>query len=84
MLPNYTGSVFEGVTLASRAAAAQLREPAGEFSEEGKWGYWLTPLGWDASKGTRSTRSYDVRGGASAAVSSTRPMRGISAPRSPT
>jgi hypothetical protein len=62
MLPNYTGSVFEGVTLASRAAAAQLREPAGEFSEEGKWGYWLTPLGWDASKGTRSTRSYDVRG----------------------
>lgn len=62
MLPNYTGSVFEGVTLASRAAAAQLREPAGEFSEEGTWGYWLTPLGWDASKGTRSTRSYDVRG----------------------
>ena len=62
MLPNYTGSVFEGVTLASRAAAAQLREPAGEFSEEGKWGYWLTPLGWDASKGTRLTRSYDVRG----------------------
>lgn len=62
MLPNYTGSVFEGVTLASRAAAAQLREPAGEFSEEGKWGYWLSPLGWDASKSTRSTRRYDVRG----------------------
>ncbi|WP_230482905.1 autotransporter outer membrane beta-barrel domain-containing protein [Sphingomonas sp. Leaf21] len=62
MLPNYSGGVFEGVTLASRAAAAQLREPAGEFSEEGKWGYWLSPLGWDASKGARSTQSYDVRG----------------------
>lgn len=62
MLPNYAGGVFEGVTLASRTAAAQLREPAGEFSEEGKWGYWLSPLGWDSSKGTRSTRSYDVRG----------------------
>jgi len=62
MLPNYSGGVFESVTLASRTAAAQLREPAGEFSEEGKWGYWLTPIGWDASKGTRSTRSYDVRG----------------------
>jgi hypothetical protein len=62
MLPNYAGGLFEGVTLASRAAAAQLREPAGEFSEEGKWGYWLSPLGWDASKKTRSTTSYDVRG----------------------
>ena len=37
MLSNYAGGVFEGVTLASRTAAAQLREPAGEFSEEGKW-----------------------------------------------
>ncbi|MFS0773433.1 autotransporter domain-containing protein [Sphingomonas sp. 1P08PE] len=62
MLPNYAGGVFESVTLASRAAAGQLREPAGEFTEEGTWGMWLTPVGWDASKGTRSTTSYDVRG----------------------
>ncbi len=25
-------------------------------------GLLADPLGWDASKGTRSTRSYDVRG----------------------
>jgi len=62
MLPNYAGGVFESVTLGSRAAAAQLREPAGAFSEEGDWGFWLTPFGWDASKATRSTTSYDVRG----------------------
>ena len=62
MLPQYAGGVFESVTLASRAAAAQLREPAGEFTEEGSWGLWLTPVGWDASKATRSTTSYDVRG----------------------
>lgn len=62
MLPNYAGGVFETVTLGSRAAAAQLREPAGAYSEEGDWGFWLTPFGWDASKATRSTTSYDVRG----------------------
>nr|WP_233150607.1 autotransporter outer membrane beta-barrel domain-containing protein [Sphingomonas sp. BT553] len=62
MLPNYAGGVFESVTLASRAAAGQLREPAGEFTEEGSWGMWLTPVGWDASKAARSTTSYDVRG----------------------
>ncbi|WP_380785971.1 autotransporter domain-containing protein [Sphingomonas sp. R86521] len=62
MLPNYAGGVFESVTLGSRAAAAQLREPSGAFSEEGDWGFWLTPFGWDASKATRSTTSYDVRG----------------------
>ncbi|MEG3084361.1 autotransporter domain-containing protein [Sphingomonas sp. PB2P12] len=62
MLPNYAGGVFESVTLGSRAAAAQLREPAGAFSEEGGWGFWLTPFGWDASKAARSTTSYDVRG----------------------
>jgi len=62
MLPNYAGGVFESATLASRAAAGQLREPAGEFTEEGSWGMWLTPVGWDASKATRSTTSYDVRG----------------------
>lgn len=62
MLPNYAGGVFESVTLGSRAAAAQLREPAGAYSEEGTWGFWLTPFGWDASKATRSTTSYDVRG----------------------
>jgi len=54
--------VFESVTLASRAAAGQLREPAGEFTEEGDWGLWLTPVGWDASKATRGTTGYDVRG----------------------
>ncbi|MEG3086926.1 autotransporter outer membrane beta-barrel domain-containing protein [Sphingomonas sp. PB4P5] len=62
MLPNYAGGVFESVTLASRAAAAQLNEPAGEYSEEGSWGMWLTPVGWDASKAQRSSTSYDVRG----------------------
>ncbi|MEG3164397.1 autotransporter domain-containing protein [Sphingomonas sp. PB2P19] len=62
MLPNYSGGLFESVTLASRAAASQLREPAGEYSEEGTWGFWLTPVGWDASKAQRSTTSYDVRG----------------------
>jgi hypothetical protein len=62
MLPNYSGGVFESVTLASRAAAAQLAEPAGEYTEEGDWGVWLSPVGWDASKSTRSTASYDVRG----------------------
>lgn len=61
-LPNYAGGVFEGVTLGSRAAASQLAEPAGEFSEEGSWGYWLAPVGWDASKARRATESYDVRG----------------------
>ncbi|GAA3713878.1 autotransporter outer membrane beta-barrel domain-containing protein [Sphingomonas cynarae] len=62
MLPNYAGGVFESVTLASRAAAGQLREPAGEFTEEGDWGMWLTPVGWDASKAMRGTTGYDVRG----------------------
>lgn len=62
MLPNYSGGLFESVTLASRAAASQLREPAGEYSEEGTWGFWLTPVGWDASKAQRTTTSYDVRG----------------------
>lgn len=62
LLPNYAGGVFESVTLASRAAAGQLREPAGSFTEEGDWGMWLTPVGWDASKAERSTASYDVRG----------------------
>lgn len=62
MLPNYSGGLFESVTLASRAAAAQLREPAGTYSEEGGWGFWLSPLGWDASKAQRRTTSYDVHG----------------------
>lgn len=44
MLPNYAGGVFEGVTLASRTAAAQLREPAGEFSE-GQMGLLAEPAG---------------------------------------
>ncbi|MEJ8629750.1 hypothetical protein P0F65_07610 [Sphingomonas sp. I4] len=83
MLPNYTGSVFEGVTLASRAAAAQLREPAGEFSEEGKWGYWLSPLGWDASRARVRPVVTTYAAGASVAVSRTRPGRAISACRCP-
>jgi uncharacterized protein with beta-barrel porin domain len=62
MLPNYAGGVFEGVTLGSRVAARQLLEPSGRFSEEGGWGAWLTPLGWDSSKETRDTLSYDVNG----------------------
>ncbi len=62
MLPNYSGGLFESVTLASRTAASPLREPAGEFTEEGNWGFWLTPVGWDASKADRSTTSYDVHG----------------------
>ncbi len=62
MLPNYSGGLFESVTLASRAAASQLREPAGTYSEEGGWGFWLSPVGWDASKAQRSTTSYDVHG----------------------
>ncbi|TCP31824.1 autotransporter outer membrane beta-barrel domain-containing protein [Sphingomonas sp. BK235] len=62
MLPNYAGGVFEGVTLGSRAAARQLLEPAGRFTEEGGWGAWLSPLGWDASKQTRDTLRYDVSG----------------------
>ncbi|WP_445193676.1 autotransporter outer membrane beta-barrel domain-containing protein [Sphingomonas sp. Tas61C01] len=62
MLPNYAGGVFESVTLASRAAAAQVLEPAGSFSEEGGWGVWLTPVGYDGSKAARSTASYDVHG----------------------
>nr|WP_093665596.1 autotransporter outer membrane beta-barrel domain-containing protein [Sphingomonas gellani] len=62
MLPNYSGGLFESVTLASRAAASQLREPAGSYSEEGSWGFWLSPVGWDASKDERRTTSYDVRG----------------------
>ncbi|MEH3121585.1 MAG: autotransporter domain-containing protein [Sphingomonas phyllosphaerae] len=62
MLPNYAGGVFEGVTLGSRVAARQLAEPAGAFTEEGRWGFWLTPLGWDSSKATRSTLAYDVNG----------------------
>lgn len=62
MLPNYAGGVFEGVTLGSRVAARQLLEPSGRFTEEGDWGAWLTPLGWDSSKATRDTLSYDVNG----------------------
>lgn len=62
LLPNYAGGVFESVTLASRAAASQVREPAGAFTEEGTWGGWLMPVGWNASKSTRQTASYDVRG----------------------
>lgn len=62
MLPAYAGGVFEGVTLGSRMAARQLLEPAGTYSEEGSWGYWLTPVGWDSSKDTGSTLSYDVHG----------------------
>ncbi len=62
IMPNYAGGVFESVTLASRAAAGQLRDPAGSFAEEGRWGMWLAPVGWDSSKGARSTTSYDVRG----------------------
>ncbi|USU05636.1 autotransporter outer membrane beta-barrel domain-containing protein [Sphingomonadaceae bacterium OTU29LAMAA1] len=62
MLPNYSGGLFESVTLASRAAASQLREPAGAYSEEGTWGFWLSPVGYDASKAQRSTTSYDVHG----------------------
>ncbi len=62
MLPNYSGGLFESVTLASRAAASQLREPAGAYTEEGTWGFWLSPVGYDASKAQRSTTSYDVHG----------------------
>jgi hypothetical protein len=62
MLPNHAGGVFESVTLGSRAVARQLLEPAGSYDEEGSWGFWLTPVGWDASKDRRSTQSYDVRG----------------------
>ncbi len=62
MLPNYSGGLFESVTLASRAAASQLREPAGAFTEEGGWGFFLSPVGWDASKAERSTTGYDVHG----------------------
>lgn len=62
MLPNYAGGIFESVTLASRAAAAHLNEPAGGYSKEGSWGMWLTPVGWDAFKAQRSSTSYDVHG----------------------
>jgi len=62
LLPNHAGGVFESVTLGSRATARQLLEPAGEYGEEGSWGFWLTPVGWDASKDRRETQSYDVRG----------------------
>lgn len=69
MLPNFAGGVFEGVTLGSRIAARQLLEPAGAFTEEGDWGFWITPLGYDSSKATRGTLSYDVNGwGASAGL----------------
>lgn len=62
LLPNYAGGVFESVTLGARAAAQHLLEPAGGFSEEGRWGFWLTPVGWDSSKGARDTIRYDVNG----------------------
>lgn len=63
MLPNYSGGVFEGVTLASRAAASHLYEPVGPYADDDSdWVAWLTPVGYDASKAERSSMSYDVRG----------------------
>ncbi|MFD1949454.1 autotransporter domain-containing protein [Sphingomonas arantia] len=62
MLPNYAGGVFESVTLASRAVAGPASDPLGSYLAEGPWGMTFTPVGWDASKATRGTTSYDVRG----------------------
>ena len=62
LLPNYAGGVFESVTLGARSAAGQMLEPSGSFSEEGEWGFWLTPVGYDASKDTHNTIRYDVNG----------------------
>ncbi len=62
MLPDHAGGTFETVTMGSRAVARTLADPHGPFKDQGKWGYWVTQVGFGTAKSLGDTASYDVSG----------------------
>ncbi len=62
MLPDHAGGTFETVTMGSRAVARTLADPHGPFKDEGKWGYWVTQVGFGTAKSIADTAGYDVSG----------------------
>jgi hypothetical protein len=62
MLPDHAGGSFEAVTSGSRATARMLGDAHAPFKDEGRWGYWITQVGWGVAKSLGNTASYNVTG----------------------
>ena len=62
ILPDHAGGSFEAVTSGSRATARMLGDAHAPFKDEGRWGYWITQVGWGVSKSLGNTASYNVTG----------------------
>ena len=62
MLPDHAGGTFEAVTSGSRATARLLGDAHSPFKDEGRWGYWITQVGYGTAKSLGDTASYDISG----------------------
>ncbi|MBB5715598.1 autotransporter outer membrane beta-barrel domain-containing protein [Sphingomonas aerophila] len=61
-LPDHAGGVFEAVTSGSRAVARMLADGGAPYASKGKLAYWLSPVGYSATKKIGDTAGYDVSG----------------------
>ncbi|GAA0732072.1 autotransporter domain-containing protein [Sphingomonas japonica] len=61
-LPDHAGGTFESVTMASRAAARILNDPAARFLQRDRWSLWLQQVAWGTSKDLGDTAAYDIGG----------------------
>lgn len=69
LLPDQADGTFEMVTMGSRATARVIADPAGLLREEGDWGWWAAPVGWQLRTGSAASGGYEVSGwGAAAGV----------------
>jgi len=62
MLPDHAGGAFEGVSLGTRAFAAQAFEPVGPTYSLGGLDILITAAGWTTDKDEGATAAYDLGG----------------------
>lgn len=62
VLPDHAGGSFEGVSLGMRTFARRLADPRGPFKPEDDMRVVLDFAGWDSTKDTGETASYDLDG----------------------
>jgi hypothetical protein len=66
LLPDHADGTFEMVSQGSRAIARFVADPHGMYKDEGKWGWWLTQVGFGGSRDTAES-AYDLWGWGTAA-----------------
>lgn len=63
MLPNFSGGVFDTISLATRGTERAFADRNLQTIETGKWGAWTQLVGWTDNKGIGDTQGYRAYGG---------------------